>query len=250
MKKPFENVVKPVRTINRISPNSEGGMSLKSVQDFETEEARSKLLETLEDEGINPNTWNVFMPDKTEMDGKPEASDTKTTGMSEFAKDAYESAMVTDPGHDLSAPTVDTAEAELIAAHNLADLEAGNAFADDADQTPQVGGSGEWKTPKPRDRKPRGICSQLSPYNWDKGQTSDSGSDSTVAPGSPNHNPYSPLSDDKEDDSENPLLPPITDIESALPDNDQLVTNETSNDVNTDNQGDLESQDFHKAESE
>jgi len=250
MKKPFENVAKPVRTIERISPNSEGGMSLKSVQEFETEEARAKMLADLEAEGINPDTWNVFMPDETEMDEEPEASGIKTTGMSEFAKDAYASATVTDPEQDISKPTVSTAEAELIAAHDLDELEAGNTFADDADQTPHVRGSGEWKTPKVRDRKPGGICSLLSPHNWRKGQNSDSGSDSTVVPGSPNHNPYSPLSDDKEDDSENPVLPPITDIESAMPGNDQLVTEETSNDVNTGDQGDLESQDFHQAESE
>ena len=95
-----------------------------------------------------------------------------------------------------------------------------------------------------------------SPQNiWKKyvtGQPLDSASasDSTVAPDSPNHYPYSPLSDDKEDDSESPHLPPITDIESALPGNDQLATNETSDDVNTGNQRNLESQDFHEAESE
>jgi len=253
MKKPFENVMKPVRTIDRISPNSEGGMSLKSVQDYETEEARSKMLESLKAEGIDVNTWNIFLPDETEMNEKPKTIGTKTTGMSEFAKDAYESATVTDPGHDLSAPTVDTAQAKLIANHDSVKLEAGNTFADDANQTAQVTGSGEWKTPKQVGRKQKGLCSQLSPYNlWKKGRgpPSDSGSDSTVAPGSPNHNPYSPLSDDKEDDSENPLLPPITDIESALPTNDQQVTGETSNAVNTGNQEDPESQDFHEAESE
>jgi len=250
MKKPFENVAKPVRTIKRISPNSEGGMSLKSVQDFETEEARAKMLATLEAEGINPNTWNVFMPDETEMDEKPEAIDVKPTAMSEFAKDAYASATVTDPEHDISKPTVSTAEAELIAAQELAELAAENTFAEDADQTPTVRGSGEWKTPKIR--RPKNLCSPQNLWKRAMGQPLDSASasDSTVAPESPNHNHYSPLSDDKEDDSENPVLPPITDIESAMPGNDQLVTEETSNDVNTSNQEDPESQDFHKAVSE
>jgi len=101
---------------------------------------------------------------------------------------------------------------------------------------------------------------------WKKytGQASDSASDSTVAPDSPNHNPYSPLSEDKNDDSKNPILPPITDLESALPVNDQHTTGETPNALEDEseqkrdeggntissNQEDPESQDFHKAESE
>jgi len=271
MKEPFGKVAKPVKTVNRILPNSKGGMSLKSVQDYENEEARSKLMESLQAEGIDVSkgNWNIFLPNETEMNKDSKTSGTKTTGMTEFAQDFYESGGVTDPGHDLTTPTVGTAQAELIAIHDSVALAAGNTFADDANQTTKVTGGGEWKTPKHKDKRTKNLCSQLSPYNlWKKGtgQASDSASasDSTVAPDSPNHNPYSPLSDDKEDDSKNPLLPPITDIESALSVNDQHVTGETPNaledeseqkrdeegNVITGNQEDPESQDFHKAGSE
>jgi len=51
MKEPFGDVVKPPRTVDRISPNSEGGMSLKSVQEFEDKTAKTKLKTILEAEG-------------------------------------------------------------------------------------------------------------------------------------------------------------------------------------------------------
>jgi len=267
MEEPFGKVAQPVRTVNRISPNSEGGMSLKSAKEHEKEEARLKLIAALQDEGVDvgEENWNIFLPNETEMNKDSKTIGTKTTGMSEFTQDLYESAGVTDPGHDLTTPTYGTAQAKLIAIHESVGLVTGTTFADDANQTTKVTGGGEWKTP--RIKRPKNPCSQLSPiYMWKKvtGQASDSASDSTVAPDSPNHNPYSPLSDDKEDDSENPVLPPITDLESALSVNDQHVTGETPNaledeseqkrdeggNVISGNQEDPESQDFHKAESE
>jgi len=268
MKEPFGKVAKPVKTVDRISPNSEGGMSLKSVQDYENEEARLKLMESLQAEGIDviEENWNIFLPNKADMNKDSKTTGTKTTGVSEFAEDLYKSAGVIDPGHDLTTPTVGTAQAELIAIHDSVALITGNTFADDANRTAEVTGSGEWKTPKVKDKRPKNPC---SPYNlWKRvtGQPPDSASasNSTVAPDSPNHNPYSPLSDDKEDDSENPILPPITDIESALSAKDQQVTGGTPNapedeseqkgdeggNVISGNQEDPESQDFHKAESE
>jgi len=47
MKEPFGEVVKPPRTIDRISPNSEGGMSLKTVREHEDEIAKEKLKAVL-----------------------------------------------------------------------------------------------------------------------------------------------------------------------------------------------------------
>jgi len=158
-----------------------------------------------------------------------------------------------------------TVETELVAAHEAVGLITGSTFADDANRTAKVTGGGEWKTPKIK--RPKNPCNKLSPYHmWRKlsGQASESASDSTVTPDSPNHNPYSPLSEDKNDDSENPILPPITDLESALPVNDQHTTGETPNapedeseqkrdeggNTISSNQEDPESQDFHEAESE
>jgi len=51
MKEPFEKVMKPPKTIDRISPNSEGGMSLKTVQEHEDDAAKEKLKATLQEEG-------------------------------------------------------------------------------------------------------------------------------------------------------------------------------------------------------
>jgi len=53
MKEPFREVVKPPRTIDRILPNNEGGMSLKSVQEYQDEAAKAELKATLKAEGIN-----------------------------------------------------------------------------------------------------------------------------------------------------------------------------------------------------
>ena len=93
--------------------------------------------------------------------------------------------------------------------------------------------------------------------------SSGSASDSTVY-NSPNRNSYSPLSEDNNDDSENPNPSPITDIESSLAVNDQTTPREASS-VHKDKpeqkrdegdnaisstQEDPVNQDFHKAESE
>jgi len=130
---------------------------------------------------------------------------------------------------------IQNAEVEHIAAHAMADL---FAFADDAYQHAEVTGDGEWKTPKTNKKwkKPKNLCDQLSPYNVFRkvidqvngvpAASSGSASDST-AYNSPNQNSYSPLSEDKNDDSKNPILPPITDIESTLPVNDQPTPGET-----------------------
>jgi len=83
MKEPFGKVANPVKTVNRSSPNSEGGMSLKSVQEHEDEVARLELIAALQAKCIDAGekNWNIFLPDETEMN-----KDSKTTVMSEFAK--------------------------------------------------------------------------------------------------------------------------------------------------------------------
>jgi len=83
MKEPFGDAVKPPRTIDRISPNSEGGMSLKSVQEFEDEAANTKLKTILEAEGVNveEKNPNVFLPDESKMN-----EDSNTTGLSAFRR--------------------------------------------------------------------------------------------------------------------------------------------------------------------
>ena len=122
VKEPFGEVVKPPTTIDRISPNNEGGMSLKSVQECEDEAAKAELKATLEAEGINVDKENpnIFLPDEAKMN-----EDSKTTGMSEFAKDLYESAGVIEPSED-DATRIQPEEANLLAGL------AGSTFADDA----------------------------------------------------------------------------------------------------------------------
>jgi len=262
MKEPFGEVVKPPRTIDWISPNSEGGMSLKSVQEFEEEAAKTKLKTILEAEGVNieENNLNVFLPDETKMN-----EDSKTTGMSEFVRDLYKSDGVIEPLGD-DATSIQPPEVDLLA---------GSTFADDACQHAEIAGDGEWKTPKTtkKGKKPKNPCDQLTPVNMFQQiiskatgvpmASSGSASDSTVY-NSPNRNSYSPLSEDNNDESENPNVPPITDIESILPVNDQPTPGEASNahedesEQNRDEgdnaisstQEDPVNQDFHKAESE
>jgi len=127
VKEPFGEVVKPPRTIDRISPNGEGGMSLKSVQEFEDEAAKTELKTILEAEGINieEKNLNVFLPDETKLN-----EDSKTTGMSEFIRDLYESAGVIEPLGD-NATSIQSAEVDLLA---------GSSFADDAYQHAEIAG--------------------------------------------------------------------------------------------------------------
>jgi len=262
MKEPFGEVVNPPRTVDRISPNSEGGMSLKSVQEFEDEAAKTKLKTILEAEGIDieEKNLNIFLPDEAKMN-----KDSRTNVMSEFVRDLYESAGVIEPLGD------DTTSMRP----PKADLLAESTFASDAYQCAETAGDGEWKTPKTnkKGKKPKNPCDQLSPLNVfhqiiSKATgvpmaSSDSASDSTVY-NSPNRNSYSPLSEDNNDDGENPNPPPITDIESILAVNDQTTPREASN-VHEDEpeqkgdegdnaiystQEDPVNQDFHKAESE
>ena len=130
MKEPFGEVVKPPRTIDRISPNSKGGMSLKSVQEFEDEAAKTELKTILEAEGIDveEKNLNVFLPDETKMNKD-------TTGMSEFVRDLYESAGVIEPVGD-DATSMQPNEADPLA---------GSTFAADACQCAEIAGDGEWK---------------------------------------------------------------------------------------------------------
>jgi len=83
--------------------------------------------------------------------------DSKTTGMSEFAKDLYESTRVIEPERD-NATRTQPAEADLLA---------GSAFADDACQHAETAGDGEQKTPKTtkKGKKPKNPCDKLSPIN-------------------------------------------------------------------------------------
>jgi len=156
-----------------------------------------------------------------------------------------------------------------------ADLLAISTFADDPYQYAELAGDGEWKTPKTskKDKKTKTPCDKLKPINIFQQiiatatgvpvASSGSASDSTVY-NTPNQNSYSPLAEDKEEDSENPTTLPITDIESILQVNDQPISGEASNapedeseqkrdeeeNITSGTQEDPENQDFHKAESE
>jgi len=59
MKEPFREVAKPPRTIDRISPNSKGGMSLKSVQEYEDEATKTESKAILKAEGVNIEEENL-----------------------------------------------------------------------------------------------------------------------------------------------------------------------------------------------
>jgi len=190
MKEPFGEVAKPPRTINRISPDNEGGMSLKSVQECEDDVAKADLKATLEAEGINveEENPNIFLPDEAKMN-----KDSKTTGMYEFAKDLYKSAGVTEPSED-NATRTQPAEAEILGT---------SAFADDPHQHAEIAVDKEWKTPKTtkKNKQPKNPCGQLSPIVAFKQviskvtgappTSSGSASDSTVC-NSPNQNSHSP----------------------------------------------------------
>jgi len=236
-------------------------MSLKTIQEHEDEAAREKLKAVLQAKGIIAEEQypEIFLPDEAKL-----TKDSKTTGMSEFAKDLYESAGVTEPSED-NAVRMEPNENNLLA---------GSTFADDAYQYAEIAGDGEWKTPKTTKKgRKKNPCDKLSLINVFQQiiakatgvpvESSGSASDSTIY-NSPNRNPYSPLSEDKNDDSENPTVLPITDIESILPANDQPTPVEASSvpegeseqkrdeEENTisDTQEDPINQDFHKAESE
>jgi len=191
--------------------------------------------------------------------------DSKTTGVSEFVRDLYESTRVIEPLGD-NATSIQPLEADLLA---------GSTFANDACQCAEIAGDGEWKTPKTtkKGKKPKNPCDQLTPVNMFQQiiskatgvpiASSGSASDSTVY-NSPNRNSYSPLSEDNNDESKNPNIPPITDPESILPANDQPTPGEASNahedesaqkrdegdNTISSTQEDPVNQDFHEAESE
>jgi len=262
MKEPFGKVVKPPRTIDRILPNSEGGMSLKTVQEHEDDANREKLKAILQAEGINAEEEypDIFLPDEAKLSKEP-----KTTGISEFVKDLYESAGVTEPTED-DAVRMESDEADLLAI---------STFTNDAYQHAEVVGDGEWKTPKTskKDRKKKSSCDKLKPMNIFSQiiaattgvpvALSGSASDSTVY-NSPNRNPCSPLAGDKEDESKNPTIMPITDFESIIQSIGQPTSGGASNapegkpeqkrdeeeNPTSVAQEDPEDQDFHKAKSE
>jgi len=262
MKEPFGKVVKPPRTIDQISPNSEGGMSLKTVQEHKDKANREKLKAILQAEGINAEEEypDIFLPDEAKL-----SKDSKATGASEFVKDLYESAGIIESIED-NTVCMESDEADLLAM---------STFADDAYQYAELAGDGGWKTPKTskKDRKKKTPCDKLRPMNIFSQiiasatgvpvASSGSASDSTVY-NSPSQNPYSPLAEDKEEDSENPTILPITDIESSLPANNQPTSGVASNapegeseqkrdeeeNITSSTQEDPENQDFHKAESE
>ena len=201
--------------------------------------------------------------------------DPKTKVLSEFVRDLYESAGVIEP-EEGDATNIQPPEVDPLAE---------STFAGDACQYAEIGGDEEWKTPKGDDeewktpktskkrRKPKNPCDQLSPINYIQQiiskatgaqmESSGSASDSTTYK-SPNRNSYSPLAGNNNDDSENPIPPPITDIESVLAISDQIAAREAS-DAHEDEseqkgdeggntisstQEDPVNQDFHKAESE
>jgi len=185
--------------------------------------------------------------------------------MSEFAKDLYESAGVLESSED-NVVRMESDEADLLAI---------STFADDAYQCAEIAGDGEWKTPKTskKDKKTKTPCDKLKPINIFQQiiakatgvptASSGSASDSTVY-NSPNRNSYSPLAEDKEDESENPTIMPITDIESIIQASDQPTSGEASNapegeseqkrdeeeNTTSGTQEDPKNQDFHKAKSE
>ena len=172
-------------------------MSLKSVQEFEDQAAKANLKMILEAEGINveEKNLNIFLPDEAKMN-----KDSKTNVMSEFVRDLYESAGVIEP---LEGDTTSTRPPNT-------DPLAESTFANDAHQHAEIGGDGEWKTPKTtkKGKKPKNPCDQLSPINAFHQviskingvpvASSGSASDSTVY-NSPNRNSYSPLSEDNND---------------------------------------------------
>jgi len=185
--------------------------------------------------------------------------------MSEFVKDLYESAGIMEPSED-NAIRMESDEADLLAV---------STFVNDAYQYAEVAGDGEWKTPKTskKDRKTKTPCDKLKPMNIFSQiiatatgvpvASSGSASDSTVY-NSPNRNPYSPLAEDKEDESKNPTIMPITDFESIIQTIGQPTSGGASNapegepeqkrdeeeNPTSVSQEDPEDQDFHKAESE
>jgi len=97
VKEPFGEVAKQPRTIDRISPNREGGMSLKTVEECEDEAAKAESRATLKAEGVavEEECPDIFLPDEAKM-----TEDSKTTGMSEFGKDLYVSAGVIEPSEN------------------------------------------------------------------------------------------------------------------------------------------------------
>jgi len=154
MKEPFGKVLKPPRTIDRISPNSEGGMSLKTAQEHEDKIAKEKLKALLQAKGINAEEQypEIYLPDEAKL-----SKDSKTAGMSEFAKDRYKSAGIVEPTED-DAVGMEPDEADLLAI---------STFVNDAHQCAEVAGDGEWKTPKTfkKNRKTKTPCDKLKPMN-------------------------------------------------------------------------------------
>jgi len=221
MKEPFSEIEKPPKTIDRISRNSEGGMSLKTVQEHEDKAAKAKLKAKLEAEGINAEEEfpNYFLPDEAKMtDANQDKKGSKTTGMSEFVKDLYESAGI-EPTENKTT-SIEPAEAEIMAT---------SSFADDACQCAEIAGDGDWKIPKnnKKNRKPNNPFGQFSPVAMLKhdvaratgipNPSSGSVSDSTAC--SPGQNGSSPLAEEKNDDIESPGVQPTSEkpIDPNLP---------------------------------
>jgi len=124
------------------------------VQEHEDKANREKLKAILQAEGVNAEEEypDIFLPDETKL-----SKDPKTTGISEFVKDLYESAGVIEPTEG-DAVRVEPDEADLLAI---------STFTSDACQYAEVVGDGEWKTPKTskKDRRKKTPCDKLKPMN-------------------------------------------------------------------------------------
>jgi len=97
MKDPFGGVVKPPKTMDRISPNGEGRMSLKPVEECADEVTEREYKKSLEAKGIKDEDAfpGIFLPNEVEAAASKEGTNSlKTTGISEFAKDLYAAAGV------------------------------------------------------------------------------------------------------------------------------------------------------------
>jgi len=137
-----------------------------------------------------------------------------------------------------------------------------------------VEGKEGWKTPRTHKKlkKPTGPCGEFSPIalvekavtKTTGAQHSSSGSACDITTCNANRNSFSPLSEDRKDDSETIAVLQIDDIESMLPVGDRVTSRATSNasddkseqkggkadDATSGAQEHPTEQDFHKAESD
>jgi len=227
VKDPFGEVMKPSKTIDWISPNGEGGMSLKTIEECEGEEAKREFKKSLDVEGVEDEDAfpGIFLPNEVEAPTSKEGTGSpKSTGTSEFVKGAYEAVGVVQPskvgGSELSKFAKDAYK---------------HANAKDCSKEDPQNAPGEvWQTQKThRKTKPRpggGVCGDFSLIalcqKMTGGQQSPSGSASDSTTHSPKRNSFSPLLEEKEDkdDDETTAVLPIDEIESALEANNQAIS--------------------------